>query len=183
MSTRGAYGFHYNGHDYITYNHFDSYPEGLGAKVVEFVENVNKSNGWELVRNAVSNLRAVESEDTPTKQEEREFACYKQDLGHDKPSYYQLLRNTQGDLQAMVSLGIYIDSSDFIIDSLFCEHAYIINLDDMVLEVYEGFNKNRKANGRYASKKSSDPGYYGCALVHTIPLKKVNSKMWKEFCE
>lgn len=182
MSTRGAYGFRCNLTDYVTYNHFDSYPEGLGATVVEFVERVNKTGDWENVRNAISNLRAVKSQDEPTEKEELKYAGYKQDLGHPKLSYYQLLRNTQGDLQAMVKLGIYIDSSDFLIDSLFCEHAYIINLDDMVLEVYEGFNKNRIAKGRYASKKSSDPGYYGCALVHTIPLNKVNSKMWKRFC-
>ena len=35
MGTRGLYGFRKNGVDKTTYNHFDSYPDGLGADVIE----------------------------------------------------------------------------------------------------------------------------------------------------
>ena len=30
MGTRGAYGFRINDKDKVTYNHFDSYPDGFG---------------------------------------------------------------------------------------------------------------------------------------------------------
>lgn len=72
------------------------------------------------------------------------------------------------------------NNKDFLIDSLFCEFAYIINLDDEVLEIYTGFNKNPNEKGRYANKtmdldnkKYSGGKYYGVKLVQTIPLKDV----------
>jgi hypothetical protein len=39
MGTRGLYGFRKDGVDKTTYNHYDSYPEGLGNLVVDFVRN------------------------------------------------------------------------------------------------------------------------------------------------
>ena len=33
MSTRGLLSFRFRGQDYVTYNHHDSYPKGLGAWV------------------------------------------------------------------------------------------------------------------------------------------------------
>ncbi|MGA2083659.1 MAG: hypothetical protein ABSH53_24080 [Holophaga sp.] len=38
MSTRGLLVFRFHGRDYVTYNHHDSYPKGLGAWVVRFAE-------------------------------------------------------------------------------------------------------------------------------------------------
>lgn len=35
-----------------------------------------------------------------------------------------------------------VDRSSFAADSLFCEWAYVVDLDAMRLEVYQGFNKN-----------------------------------------
>lgn len=37
MGTRGVVGFHRNGIDKITYNHFDSYPSDLGKRVKDFL--------------------------------------------------------------------------------------------------------------------------------------------------
>lgn len=39
MGTRGIYGFRFSGTDKLTYSHFDSYPEGLGSEVVEFIRD------------------------------------------------------------------------------------------------------------------------------------------------
>ena len=36
MGTRGALGFKINGEYKVTYNHFDSYMEGLGKEVISF---------------------------------------------------------------------------------------------------------------------------------------------------
>ena len=58
----------------------------------------------------------------------------------------------------------------FLSDSLFCEWAYIINLDDEVFEVYRGFNKNPNAPGRYASKQCDSEKYYGVELIETFSL-------------
>ena len=76
------------------------------------------------------------------------------------------------------------DASDFLRDSLFCEYAYIINLDDNVLEFYEGFNGDNNAKGRYVStdnptKLSDGSVLYGVALKQEIPLNEVFEGKWK----
>lgn len=74
--------------------------------------------------------------------------------------------------------------NSFLDDSLFCEFAYIINLDTNMLEVYRGFNRNSNANGRYASHsvpgrqhipydKENYADYYGVVLVQEIPLNDI----------
>jgi hypothetical protein len=67
--------------------------------------------------------------------------------------WYDLLRSDQGDLEAYAEIGLMIDSASFIKDSLFCEWAYIINLDRGVLEVYRGFQTKKPKKNRYALSK------------------------------
>lgn len=38
MSTRGLLSFRFNGQDYVTYNHSDSYPKGPGAWICRFAQ-------------------------------------------------------------------------------------------------------------------------------------------------
>ncbi len=67
------------------------------------------------------------------------------------------------------------DAHIFLNDSLFCEYAYIINLDDNCLEFYEGFNRNPNEKGRYASlKKNDNLDYYGVKLKMEIPLNEID---------
>ena len=70
-----------------------------------------------------------------------------------------------------------IDSSDFIKDSLFCEYAYIVNLDSGMLEFWKGFQKEPDPGNRYGCEVSTrcdwcDPVvcYYPCRLALEIPL-------------
>jgi len=37
MGTRGSFGFRIKTKDKLAYNHFDSYPDGLGASVCDFM--------------------------------------------------------------------------------------------------------------------------------------------------
>ena len=63
----------------------------------------------------------------------------------------------------------------FLINSLFCEYAYIINLDSKMLEIYIGFNKNPNEKGRYANIKYDINDryneFYGVKLYKEIPLQ------------
>ena len=75
------------------------------------------------------------------------------------------------------------DDHSFLLDSVFCEWAYIINLDTKELEVYRGWNEDPTAPGRYASLKEADwtrddgivvkANYYGVTLLTTIPLMDI----------
>lgn len=70
------------------------------------------------------------------------------------------------------------DDTGFLADSLFCEWAYIINLDSDKLEIYKGFNKDPQAKGRYAHLYDEDGvnnGYYGVALVLELPFDKLKA--------
>lgn len=142
MSTRGAIGFHSNGVDKVTYNHYDSYPTVLGKSIMS---ELNKAKMCvKAMRVMFDKFSMVEEED------------------EDKNSGNMTL------LPYLTESFSMWDCGNFLKDSLFCEWTYIANLDDEVLEIYEGYVKESGALGRYASFKRDD--YYGVALVAVIHL-------------
>lgn len=175
MSTRGAYGFRIKNVDKITYNNSDSYPSGLGASVLSFI----KRNTIAQLRSIALNQRMVNEDDDVPEADRKKYAAFcNLDVGvgsHKSPSWYQQLRRAQGDFEAYENgLDVMIDGAGFLRDGLFCEWAYIINLDEEALEIYKGFNKNLKALGRYADTGITDEtGYAGVALVKVIPFEYI----------
>jgi len=176
MGTRGAVGFRSENQDRVQYNHFDSYPSGLGQDVLTFI---SKSNIDDLQKIA-SSIQLVNQDDVPSQSQIED--CQKwTDLTVGEgtnESWYCLLRNAQGNLKAYAEgLKYMLDAHDFLIDSLFCEYAYIINVDTKELEIYSGFNeKSRIRMGRYAKlqvEKGRPYDYYGVVLIQTIPLDKI----------
>jgi hypothetical protein len=96
MGTRGLYVFKYKGFHYIFYNHWDSYPEWLGKKIVEELKylkldrvrelltrikrtDINKgTKNFEGLLNALLNVDKFSLVDiTPTRVDFKEYdACY-----------------------------------------------------------------------------------------------------------
>ncbi|MFA5197709.1 MAG: hypothetical protein WC437_04815 [Patescibacteria group bacterium] len=65
-----------------------------------------------------------------------------------------------------------LNSYSFGEESLFCEYAYVIDLDRGIIEIYRGFNKRpMKKTDRWYSE-TPDGEYYGVTLWQTIPLKE-----------
>ena len=90
-------------------------------------------------------------------------------------------------LKSMLSSGSYHDSNSFIYDSLFCEYAYILNLDTRQVEIYRGFQTNPHDWGRYGRtgrpcNYKSPTTYYGCKLVGTFPMDQIPEN-WIEYLE
>lgn len=174
MGTRGIYGFRKNEVDKLTYNHYDSYPEGLGRNVVEFIGN----HTIEELNKIYDKIIMVDNEDTPTEEQIKECEKYA-DIDVSEQSledWYCLLRNSQGDLFAYDDLRYMIDNADFILDSLFCEYGYIINLDTNRLEIYRGFQKVADPTNRYTIEHEiaeGNMGYYPCKMVAEIDLKMI----------
>jgi len=194
MGTRGAIGFFKDGKGKITYNHFDSYPEGIGVKILKEIRGFSVKE----LKKVFDNLVLIEDENKkPTKKEIEEFKKWSNPSVGDSSdntninTYYQLLRDVQGTLKPYLTgeVNLIIDNEKFLKDSLFCEWAYIINLDKEVLEVWKGFKKTPQEN-RYKEtekelKKESDwwakerqsanwkKQYYNCALVKEYPLKEL----------
>lgn len=176
MGTRGLYGFRKNGVDKAAYNQYDSYPSGLGETVVEFC----KLHGIEEMNTIFDKIVMVNNNIAPTERQIEE--CINNgyaDFGvssQSKADWYCLLRNCQGDLECLAKAknNAYMeDSIEFIKDSLFCEYAYIINLDDEVLEFYEGFQETPQKGNRYGTEHD-DSGYYPCKLSLTFPLNEID---------
>jgi hypothetical protein len=176
MGTRGSVGFRVNKQDRVQYNHFDSYPSGLGNDVLKFIQ----SSTLEELKQVANSIELVREDVKPTAEQIKNCEAWTY-LGVSSGStdeWYCLLRNAQGDLNAYRNgLKYMIDGKSFLLDSLFCEYAYIINTDNNTLEFYSGFNKKvLLTKGRYASKRdmeSRDNGYYGVALVGKFKLNDI----------
>ena len=178
MGTRGLYGFRKNGVDKTTYNHFDSYPDCLGWAIAQFCAE----NPEPEMDKMFDMIEMVSESGKPTKAEI--MFCVENDLCDTGVSsgrvedWYCLLRNIQGDLKRLGAIirkhgkAYMIDNSGFIKDSLWCEYAYIINLDTHKLEFYKGFQKVPDRGNRYGMGRSRD-GFYPCVLVAEIPLCEI----------
>jgi hypothetical protein len=174
MGTRGLYGFVINGETKATYNHWDSYPSGLGNEIKDFLSN----NPYEVIREVARKIRVVASDAEPTADDICKYGKYYDENvnGGSVKDYYALLRDLQGKLQSYIEdpeLDIMIDNKDFIQDSLFCEWAYLINFDTGNLEIYQGFRKSPPFHNRYSNGKSDGQGYYPCEMIKVIPIESV----------
>lgn len=167
MGTRGCYGFRKNGIDKLTYNHFDSYPDCLGHIMAEFCKSTPLSEMNEIF----DRLILVDENDKPTPEQIDECKrYYNGNVASKSPEdWYCLLREAQGEPNAYKNgLRYMTDSHEFIKDSLFCEYAYIINLDTKKLEFWVGFQQKPDAGNRYGM--TSDRGYYPCKMKASYSL-------------
>ena len=175
MGTRGLYGFRKNEQDKTTYNHFDSYPEYLGVNILEFI----KKHSIAEMNTFCDRIVMVDQNNIPT--DEQKKNCKENNFidlrvsSQSENDWYCLLRNVQGDLETLYKCKdpYMIDNSDFIKNSLFCEYAYIINLDTNMLEFYKGFQHVPQDGNRYGTDTTD--GYYPCKLEAEIPIGQIQS--------
>lgn len=186
MGTRGAIGFIVNGEEKVSYNHMDSYPSCLGKELLKVLTTVSD---LDILRENVRKISMVDSGDVPELSSEevenlQEFTNTSVSQGND---WYSILRESQGSIQPYCRqenpLRYMTDAKSFLYDSLFCEYAYIVNLDTNMVEFYRGFNHHIDAPGRYAcppalkeeinavATNESSQDYYGVALVGEAPIE------------
>lgn len=147
MSTRGAVGFKVNGVTKVTYNHSDSYPSGLGQDTLDFLRKRLKTGSVELLKEQASKIELVKENVKATPAQIKKYIKYA-DLGvsSQNPSeWYVLLRNLQGDLAGYLDAGVMVDGSAFLKDGLFCEWAYVIDLDKNRFRIYKDGTKLKKS--------------------------------------
>lgn len=146
MGTRGFMGFVSNGIEKLTYNHFDSYPDGLGTQILDWARHAD----LDAARPLVDSLRMVQDHDTPSVADQVAHAASHEEVSTGK-DWYALLRAHQGDIGATLAAGVMIDSSGFPYDSLFAEWGYLIDFDEETFEVYRGFQESAPRAGRWAT--------------------------------
>ena len=92
-----------------------------------------------------------------------------------KSEFAHLSRDTGADILDVIvkSNGplMLSDQIDFANDSLFCEYAYVIDLDKDILEVYQGFNTEPLPEGaRFTGVAKEDGDYQAVKLAASFPL-------------
>lgn len=182
MSTRGFVTFAVDGVNKTAYSQFDSYPEGLGLDVAAWAREA--AADLDTTREAVRALRVVSENSDPTPEDVerlREFADFEVDryvwddekrdyIPRERPSWYQLLRRTQGHPTEMLRAGVIEDAGGFPADSIFAEWGYVVDLTAEVFEVYKGFQIRPHGLGRFAGMAPYREGYYPVRLVGSWPL-------------
>lgn len=78
------------------------------------------------------------------------------------PRFAPLSRDVSASVLPLIAEGkveFLNDSRDFGKDSLFCEWAYVIDLDENILECYKGFQKDTPTLGRWAGLRDEEGDY------------------------
>jgi hypothetical protein len=130
MGTSGNMAFVIDGETKAGYVHFDSYPSGLGADVLEWLrENYAKPE----THAAVQALKVVDDSSTPTPEQIEALKQYANTNVSTKQldEWYVLLRETQGDPASTLAAGyVYGDRK---IEpyrlGYFGEYTYVVNFD------------------------------------------------------
>ncbi len=178
MGTRSSIGIHVDGKDKLTYNQYDGYPTGVGVDVYTQVVTLLADIGWDKITKLATKMKQVKSDKKFTAKQKEKYGQYWEQVSTGE-DMYSLLRGLQGDLAGMLKEGIMTESNKFIEDSLFCEWAYILNVDNKTFEIYEGFQRSQPKNGRYKDVPvDPENGYYACDLIHTIDLSDGVSELY-----
>lgn len=126
------------------YCQWDGYPSGQGATVFNFIKNEMTSK----FRDQIDQVKELTSEEVnarwtksgadgsgfATMDVAEKFKRSNAHLSHDMGA------GILAYIQNAESPEVYLDLN-FAADSLFCEWAYVLDLDNNVLETYRGFNK------------------------------------------
>lgn len=163
------------------YGQWDGYPSYTGINILKFLRTMDKNKFIEKLKNT----KFITKQD---------YHNYWMELGIDieKEKLVDISTSNKFDeLHPTLSRDMgfnvlnFINESDDIVNlwndytfaknSLFCEWAYLINLDENTLEVYKGFNKTKltKEDRFYFDGYVSDSEYYPIKLVKTYSLDEL----------
>lgn len=155
------------------YGQFDGYPSVGGVECLEFLRSFDK----EVFKSKVRASRFFTNEALTL--------IYEQCGNSEKflKEYPQFDRSLGRDILKLIETspdGILLKNDlDFAKDSLFCEWAYVIDLDNDVLEVYTGFNKDPLSESERFYSPDSENGYYPIRLVEKFDINNLPTN--KEF--
>jgi hypothetical protein len=162
VSTRGFVTFVIDGAEKTAYNHSDSYPDGLGLTMLEWLRQAAADEATAI---RARGLRVVDPESKPSPGDiERLKGFANAGVGTQSlDDWYVLLRETQGEPALMLEAGVIEDAHEFPRSSLFAEWGYVADFDEKRFEVYRGFQRSRHSAGRFAGREPSK-NYYPVAL-------------------
>lgn len=175
MGTRNLTIVHKNGEYKVAqYGQWDGYPEGLGATLLKFLQSVN----MDAFRNAIDNISFYTQEDL--KEIDKRIADMREILPNYtwQKDYSHLSRDCGGDiLNQIVFKGVTKVKNDieFAADSLFCEWAYVVDLDTNKFEVYKGFNEEKLNSDErfYYLEEKSEGNYHPVRFIKSYDIDEL----------
>lgn len=161
------------------YGQWDGYPSGQGLDVLAFCRTMDRKAFERKVRAA----QWISAEEL-TRLWREAGASEDGFIAYDKAQAFskrrpELSRDTGADILSIVMNsddGIQLKNSiAFAADSLFCEFAYVIDLDGGTLEVFKGFNeKPLQAGERFASLPITDDCAKGYSQVKLMKAYRLD---------
>ena len=139
MGTRGKYGFYYKCKYYLFYNHFDSYPDGLGDKLLQQIKNLiyflkqGGINFYEYIGNKIESAKIVTDDDVPSTEDLRvlEHSTNLQVSDRNTNNWYCLTRESHGNIIDHIDIQIfYCEVVTSVNTDVFIEYVYIIDIDN-----------------------------------------------------
>ncbi|PSS08969.1 hypothetical protein M430DRAFT_53546 [Amorphotheca resinae ATCC 22711] len=149
MGTRGLLGLIIQAQRHAAYNHFDSYPTGLGQEIVNFINGLKPEDYATMEENLRQITWLPTNADPPSPELQEKYSK----LGYSNPAvgertlgdWYCLLHKTQGAgaLPEILkgNLKHQTENIQFLDDCLFCEWAYFIDFGNRTLEVWRAGQK------------------------------------------
>ena len=181
MGTRSAVIIFQDGKAKGYYNQYDGYPSGVGTEVMKELKKIDKAkDGWKQFTKNLKKVKLVDESERPSAAVQKKYAkagFYDERVStRSTEDWYALLRELQGAgyLKAIMSGEVQhmTNGTDFVKSSLFCEYAYVIDLDKMVIEFYRGFQHKSQPGNRFGM--SQDDGYFPCAKIGQLVLSGIS---------
>jgi len=153
--TRGCYGFFLKNVFYVAVVDTDAVPKYLGVVMTAFCRRLSDKD-----------------------------ICYLKsrvpELHFNNDGYANVSAAATGSNLLMVLEGRDVDWEDgraFLQNSLYCEWAHVLNLDDLTLDVYRGFQEMPTPSNPLGISKNRF-GYYPVKRIATYPIAEIPAGWW-----
>lgn len=153
MGTQGVFGFFYGGRLYLVYNHYDSYPAGLGTDLVYEIQQAIIDNALDDWIKMLEKIIVIDIDSKPTQKDKIRLQNYT-DLRvglQSTDDWYCLTRRCQGSMFHVLLSGYLLScigttesyileiseryKSEGILDD-YQEYGYILNFDEKTFDVF-----------------------------------------------
>lgn len=165
MQTRGVLGFRFAGIDKITYVNDGAAPGQLGEQLCAWFKVMLS---WKNFKKEVYRMRRLD--DMHSTDNYKLDTCISLNIDVPaNPSWYNILRVTQGNPDLIVKARYYLNYKPFFLTSRLCAYGYIVNLDTEKFEVYKNIGLTKHDLGRYSLKKHPSPAMIGRFDLNSVP--------------
>ena len=155
------------------YGQWDGYPDGAGISILKFLKKNNLKNLSEKIDEVkFLSKNEIDAINEEIKEKQKSDAAFRW------TDYWPHLSRDCGwqILEYVSHHGIkeVINKLQFAGDSLFCEWAYVIDLDENTFEVYKGFNEvPLSVEDRFYFLQENESKYYPVKLIKKYDLNNL----------